>query len=138
MKGGNFLWLIFFGVGLLLLGGGGIGGGAAPFKTDVAGCLIVEESDDRAKLTTGQMDVLLGQSDGSVRKYCTDHKIDFRLLDKDNSAEMDADWLKVAFPIAKIKTPLPWIIAANARTGGSQTVTTTADALKILTPIGGK
>lgn len=138
MTGLSYLWLSFVGAGLLLLDGGSLPiGPSAPYTTTVPSCLVIEETGDRPKLTSEQLDVIAGTGDGSVRKYCKDHGIDFRLLDKDNTTGMDTDWAKAAFTAAKDKSP-PWMIAANARTGGSAAVTNTADALAILSRIGSK
>ncbi len=125
MKGGNFLWLVFFGAGLLLLGGGGIVGSAAPFKTDVLAVLVVEETDTR----TPELDAI----EGAIQQAVTAAKGDYRRLDKDQSdLSKDSPWVQEAW---KAKGPsVPWVIGANARTGVSQPLT--ADSIKALSPLG--
>ncbi len=130
MKGGNFIWLMFFGVGLLLLGGGGIIGSAAPFKTDVLAVLVVEETE---QLTTE-----LDSTIKAVESATTAAKGSWRRLDKDQSdLSKDEQWVQDAW---KVKgATVPWIVAADKRTGINQALPpVAADAVKALSGMGVK
>lgn len=132
MKGGNFLWLILLGVGLLLLsGGGGVIGAAPPFKTDKLSVLIIEETKDR----TTQLENIYS----AVEKATKAAGGNFQKLDQNNSDQsMNDDWVKEAF---KLKgASVPWVVAATAKTGINQALPTTsdADAIKLLSPLGVK
>lgn len=58
--------------------------------------LIVEESGDRAKLTSGQRNVILSTADGSVRSYIKSIQGGWRVLDKDSATDREAAWVKEA------------------------------------------
>lgn len=114
-----------------------------PYETKVASCLIIEETKFRGSLTNDQLDVMTSFAEGGVRDYCKKNGIDFQLLDVDNDVSKNKDWVKAAFPVAKEHAPKtekdpPWMVVADSRTGGSQAVTNTAEALKILSKIKGK
>lgn len=111
-------------------------GKPAPFKTDRLAVLIVEETADRGKLSSGQLDAMLSTASGSVRDYVAMHGGDFRLLDKDANPSQDAAWVQEAF---KVQRPgVPWIVAANPSTGFSVPLTPADEVLKELAPLGGK
>jgi hypothetical protein len=107
-----------------------------PFKTDKLAVLVIEETEERGKLTSGQLDVLMGTADGTVRNWVTKNGGDFRLVDVSTPPTLDSQWVQDAFKVEH--KSLPWMVAANLSTGASEAVTTTADALKALQPLGGK
>jgi len=118
------------------VGGCGVVGAPPPFKTDKLAVLIVEESADRGKLSSGQLDAILSTGPGSVRDYVAKHGGDFRLLDKDTSPSLEAPWVQAAFAVER--RGVPWIVAATPRTGFSVPLTPAPEVLKELEPLGGK
>lgn len=120
---------------LLLLPGGSIGT-SAPFKADRLCVLVVEETAERGKLTSGQLDVISSQAAGSVQDYVRTHGGDIRIADSSKPPVQSADWVKAAYAVER--KSLPWIVAANKSGGFSQPVTTPEEALRLLKPLGGK
>lgn len=112
-------------------------GSPPPFKTTLPlAVLVVEESADRGKLSSGQLDAILSTAPGSVRDYVTSHKGEFRLLDKDETPTLDAPWVQEAFAVKR--DSVPWIVAASPRTGLSAPMGAAPEVLKSLEPLGGK
>ncbi len=133
MKGGNFLWLMFFGVGLLLLGGGGIVGGAAPFPAEKLSVVVLHDSSK-----VGSVPVWVDGADVSaVRGWVESVGGEFRLLDPDNKDnEHLADKWKAAAAVPHAS--LPWMAGATPRRGISEALPVKReDALSHLAPLGG-
>lgn len=131
MKGGNFVWLMVFGIGLLLLGGGSPLAPSAPFKTDKLSVLAVEESSERGKYTQDQLNILQATDAKSVKATVEGKGGRFFVLDKDNAGALEKadDWVKAAFPKLKDNPP-PWIAGANTKSGFSIPLATEAEVLK--------
>jgi len=131
VKGGNFLWLMVFGIGLLLLGGGSPLSPSAPFKTDKLSVLVVEESSERGKYTSDQLNIIQSTDPKSVKVAVESKGGRFFVLDKDNASALEKadDWVKEAFPKVSANPP-PWIAGANTKSGFSIPMATEAEVLK--------
>jgi len=114
-----------------LLGAGGIGGSPPPFKTDKLSVLVVEESADRVKYTSDQLNVIQSTDAKSVKSAVESKGGRFYVLDKDDGSALEKadDWVKEAFPVAKDK-PTPWAVGATPKKGFSAAVTAEDEVLK--------
>jgi hypothetical protein len=120
--------------------GGILGPVAAPGKVDV---MIVEESDDRRKVTKGQYNAIMNNDKGGVRDWCRTHcePGGFRLVDKDDDVSRDTKWSQDAF--GKWKTDaankVPWLVVIHPSTTFSGPLPdTAADTLALVQTYGGK
>jgi hypothetical protein len=123
---------------LLLAGGGSIGESAPPFKADRLCVLVVEESENRGKLSSGQLDAIAAIGPGSVRGFIEGQGGEYQVLDKDDGDKLtySPQWVKEAFALERRGEP--WIHAANPRTGFSVPLTNADEVLSELAPLGGK
>lgn len=131
MKGGNFLWLILLGVGLLLLSGGGSPfAPEAPFKTEVLAVLVVEESTPGDSFNAPVW--VNSTKAGGIRDYVENtRKGKFRLLDQNNTSDFANQEWKDALAVKR--DSVPWIVAAGPKTGFSKALpATAAETLKLL------
>ncbi len=128
--------LVWFLLGGPTLTGCPGGGHPPPFKVDKLSVLIVEETEDRPKLTSGQLDVLLGTAEGTVRDWIKKQGGEYRLVDVSEAPKLDAVWVQEAFAVER--KSLPWMVAATPQRGASVPVTTAAAALEALSPLGKK
>ena len=130
MKGGNFVWLMVFGIGLLLLGGGSPLSPSAPFKTDKLAVMVVEEStpgdNSNAPVWVNSTKA------GGVRDYVEKTRSGkFRLIDQNNPSDLASQEWKDALAVKR--DSVPWIVAAGTRTGFSKPLpATAAETLKLL------
>jgi hypothetical protein len=98
----------------VLLGGGGVIGGA-PITDPGFRVLVVEETDDRSKLTRGQMEAMFSTDAESVKKYIESKGGTLRVLDKDDDTTMlDKPWAAL---MARPRKSLPWLEVANPPSG---------------------
>jgi hypothetical protein len=123
---------------MLLAGGGSIGASAPPFKADKLCVLVIEESANRDKLSSGQLDAIAAVGPGSVRGFIETNGGEYQVLDKDDGDKLtySPQWVKEAFALERRGEP--WIHAANPRTGFSVPLLSAGDALSKLESMGGK
>jgi hypothetical protein len=123
---------------MLLAGGGSIGASAPPFKADRLCVLVVEESVNRTKLSSGQLDAIAAVGPGSVRGFIEGNGGEYQILDKDDGEKLaySPQWVRDAFALPRQSEP--WIHAANPRTGCSVPLLSAGDALSKLESMGGK
>jgi hypothetical protein len=123
---------------MLLAGGGSIGASAPPFKADRLCVLVVEESENRGKLSSGQLDAIAAVGPGSVRWFIEGNGGEYQVLDKDDGEKLtySPQWVKDAFALPRQGEP--WIHAANPHTGCSVPLLSAGDALSKLESMGGK
>lgn len=128
----------------LAMRGGVILGPPPPFGTDGLSVLIVEESQERTELPYEQQMIITGTSEDSVsswmNKNCAKSQKGlphWRILDKDQSVDMDEPWVKEAMSVKR--EGVPWMIVANKRTGFSSPLAKdTKEMLARLSPLGEK
>lgn len=112
----------------------------APFKTNGLSVLIIEEVDDRIKLSPKQLTAITSTDDKSVRYWVEQvQKGDFELLDVTDVPSRNTQWVQDAYKAAKeakdFKTP--WVIAANSTKGVNQPLGVDEFAiLEALKPLG--
>jgi hypothetical protein len=123
---------------MLLAGGGSIGASAPPFKADKLCVLVIEESANRDKLSSGQLDAIAAVGPGSVRGFIETNGGEYQVLDKDDGDKLtySPQWVKESFALERRGEP--WIHAANPRTGFSVPLLSAGDALSKLESMGGK
>lgn len=116
------------GVGLLLLAVAlAIRGGAIPSVVGIDTTApfrvaVLEETNDRSKLSSDQYAAMLGTADGLMRSYITSKGGEFHLVDvQGNSGELKnaPQWVKDASVIKPAS--LPWLVIdrGNARFNGT-------------------
>ncbi len=122
--------LVLLIVAYVLLGGG-VGGGAVPFKTDTLSVLVVEETDQATTQTESAID--------AVRDGVDTAKGRFRRLDKDQKdLSKDEQWVQDAWKV-KGET-VPWVVGATPRKGVNKALPTASreEAVGTLSPLGVK
>lgn len=115
MKDGNqMVWVLVL---LFLVFSGNLGsfvGPAPPFVTDQPSVLVVEETEQRTTALTSTFMAIQSQ-------FAAGH---YRQLDKDNPPTQDEKWVQDAWAAwEKAGKQVPWVVAANKRSGVSQSVT---------------
>lgn len=102
-------------LGLLLMRGQGCTpatvGPKSPIDEPGLKVLVIEETDDRAKLTQGQYEALFSTDANSLRSYVLAKGGAFRPLDQHDKPEFLADAWKKLF--AEPRRKVPWIQVAN-------------------------
>jgi hypothetical protein len=99
--------------------------------------LIVEETEDRDKLTAGQREAMLSNADGSVRGYLSTHKYPLRLLDKDDSLDRDEPKFRAAFALPRPAVPWLYVIRDHGQTVSIALPKDAAATLALLKKYGG-
>lgn len=90
-------------------------GSTSPISDAGFRVLIVEETDERAKLSAGQYEAMFSTDAGSLRAYVEGKGGTLRVLDKDSDpAMLDAPWQKL---MARPRQSVPWLEAANPPRG---------------------
>ena len=116
---------------LIVALGGGVVGAPPPFKTDKLSVLVIEETDQR----TPQLENIYS----AIEKATKAAGGNWQKLDQNNTDQsMNYEWVQAAW---KVKgESVPWVVAATPRTGINQAlpVTSEAEALKTLSPLGVK
>lgn len=103
--------------------------------------LIVEETADRGKLPSSQMEVLFSPAIRAyVKTACSkssDGNPDFRVYDVDTDTAKEAGWVQVA--MKEPRASLPWVVLSNGVTGFSGPLPKTeAETLELLKKYGGR
>lgn len=115
MKDSQLLWVGLILLVLLFPLGGGILGPAPPFATDQPRALVVEETEQRTMELTTAFKAMQDQLAAG----------NYRQLDKDNSPDLDAQWVKDAWAVwVKAGKNVPWVVGASKSHGINQAVPT--------------
>lgn len=121
------LWLAF--------GGGGIPwpiGSPPPFKTDKLAVLVLHDATDQTNLPQW----VNATAPGSLQSWTAANGGEFWIADKTSDGKFrDQKW-QDALKCHKPTDPVPWIVAANPKTGINQAITSQAETLKALAPLG--
>jgi len=122
--------LVVLAIAWLLLSGGSIGGGTAPFKTDVLSVLVIEESTPGENANAPAW--INSTKAGGIRDYVENtRKGKFRLIDQHNPTDLASQEWKDAMAVKR--DSVPWIVAAGPKSGFSKALpATAAETLKLL------
>lgn len=99
--------------------------------------LVVEETTERGRLTSGQREAILSTLPTGLREYVKSKGGEFRLLDKDSPVDKEAAWVQEAW---KVKAPpYPWMLAAkDGRASVGQLPNEIGETMKIAKRFGGE
>lgn len=111
---------------------GGIGGAAAPFKTAALTVAIVHDGSDTKNLPAWANDTDANSVDAFVKA----HNGEYRIIEQKSNMQFAAEKWQAAMAVPR--KSVPWIVAANSRTGFSQPATTEAEAVAALAKMEGK
>lgn len=99
------------------------------------GVVIVEETQDRYKLSADQLNAMNSHADGSLRRVVEDRKGIFRLLDKDDDVKLDKPEVQAIFALKRDSTP--WVYVWKNRKVKSFPLTSEAGAVSAAKSYGG-
>lgn len=85
-----------------------------PIPGEVLRVLIVEETDERSKLPSSQVALMLS---GDLYQWLTDHKTEWHIWDKDVDVSRESQVWQDAMKIPR--QSLPWLIVSNGKNGES-------------------
>jgi hypothetical protein len=107
--------------------------GKAPFKADGFAMVIVHETEDLAKLTEAQRQIL---TSSELRGWLKSKNCQWRQLDKDAETTNEPQWAKDAMACKRESTP--WLLVANGKKGFSGPLPgSVTETLAVLKKIGG-